>query len=195
MGGRNLRRKLAMLLAFAMPLVLLKFTTAFVTGGRLGTGSGPRSAAAQLPSDGEGPHSPMSLIEQQMKATSEQERRVAEYIAQLRQLPFGRNPLYYEPRPERAEVQPSKPIPPPAAQPPLVHDRLEARVQAIMGTREQGGTGSPMALIDGRPYRVGDLVPGGRWEITAIESGTRTVTFRHVGTGEERHRSVATPLR
>jgi hypothetical protein len=164
--------KIAVVIAFLLPLVLVK-------GGAMVTGSGPAEAQATPGNAVEPPKIPGPPLP---RAWSVEERAAADRVAFLRTQPFGRSPLAH------VAVVPVKDDPPP----PKRVEKIEppkAIVRAIL-TRSDG---NHIALIDRKRFRVGDPIGDKGWFIVEINGPDRAVSIEHQPSGETATLNVPLP--
>jgi hypothetical protein len=95
---------------------------------------------------------------------TDRQYKASEHIALLNATSFGPSPLYD--RAGRGEVQIDLAAPAPIDAPEFV-------VGAILHSRR-----GDVALINGRPYREGDIVAAAGWEVLAIDGKARSVTLQ-----------------
>ncbi len=172
MTGFLANRHVLTLTAFLVPVLFVKVVGVVLDAGGPRTAAATRDAVTPAPAIPSVSH-PATRAEHpehpdQPPAPTELEL----YLTALREESFGATPLYYEPRVRSSEptivVDPIPQVP-----------TLRVEVRAIMSARN--GT---IALIDGRPYAVGDRLSNDQWVITAINADERLVEFRHIESGE-----------
>jgi hypothetical protein len=158
------REKAATLIAFLLPLVLVK-------GSAMVTGSGP--AAAQATPGGK--IKPPKVPEvPDLPAWSFEQLAAAEHIVLLKSEPFGPSPLFHaEPPPPPVRPDNPKPDTRPEVKPP------DVTVRMIL-TRSNG---AHVALIGRRRYRVGDKLGDTGWIVAEIDGPSRSVTVEHPKSG------------
>ncbi|MHC5023987.1 MAG: hypothetical protein ACYTGG_08755 [Planctomycetota bacterium] len=169
MAIRSLRQKLLRLGVFLLPVVVVKGL------GSILAAPGPADVAAATidPVVAEIVHSAPPTP----NWSSDQLDAAARIVA-LRSEVFGSNPLFYEP--SITSVDPT-----PAQTPNLT---LDVRLQAIFSSPT-----SVTALINSRPYRVGETIKGTAWLVESIDSGARTAILRHEPSGTTRKLTVDRP--
>ncbi|MHC4775918.1 MAG: hypothetical protein ACYTBR_11745 [Planctomycetota bacterium] len=154
------REKLATLIAFLLPLLLVR-------GGAMVTGGGP--AAAQATPGGK-VKPPKLPVAPDPPAWSVDQLLAAEHIVLLKTQPFGPSPLFHvasAPPPDRPDNPPPvtrHEVPPP-----------DVTVKAIL-TRSDG---NHIALIGRKRYTVGDALGNKGWFIIKIDGPARAVVVEH----------------
>ena len=169
MPSNSGRRRLVAVIAFVVPLGLVKGTSIVMNQPLPATATAapdaPAPPAATQPGGGWTPAA----------------RAAADRARELASRPFRDPPLYF------TRVAEPEPVPEPEPEPepeiPVVIT-LDASVQMLMSTETE-----EIALIDGRPYRIGETLRTGEWIVQAINSRDRAVVFRHIASGriEVRH--------
>jgi hypothetical protein len=154
------RRRALEIALFVLPIVLVQ-----MSGMVLGTGGPTEADAAEETPDAPpaqvSVREPIVWTDEQLAAG----RRVRELAAQ----PFVGTPMHFKIKPVAApDRTPDEPK----------YNPLQVKLNGIM----KSSLGH-VALVDERAYTVGDVVAQD-WEITAISSEARSVTFRHGETGE-----------
>ena len=109
---------------------------------------------------------------------TEQQRTAADHIEFLKDQPFGPSPLHRLAAPITPDQTPV------VSQPNLPTVRVQMIMASVSGS---------VALIDGKPYRVGDSLGKTSWIMAAIDADALAVTCRHARTGETTVISVQTP--
>jgi hypothetical protein len=132
------KEKLAILIVFLLPLLMVK-------GGAIVTGSGPSEAQA-----GPRPKNPRpkNAVLPDPPAWSAEQLVAAQHIEHLKTQPFGPSPLFHVAPPPPPDQRPVRPVQPQQEVPPP-----NVRVKAIL-TRSDG---NHVALIDRKRYVVGDV--------------------------------------
>ncbi|MHC5002832.1 MAG: hypothetical protein ACYTJ0_06880 [Planctomycetota bacterium] len=167
------KRRLIGFAVFALPIALLKCT------GLIFGGAAPADAAA---STGAGANPIPGAGDDGIRETrwTPRQLELAEYVAKLRDQPFGDTPLRSPSRERRPVVEPTPPA--------QTEHPLEVTVTGMIH-----GTGGAVAWIDGKAVRVGDAVQDHRWEIVEIDVARRSVRFRHTANGQEAVRFLPSP--
>ena len=170
---RRIKRSVPTFMCFLAPLVLVKLASTIVAG------AGPLNAtASEMNPAFDDPQSSQPVAARR-DAPSAESLAAAKRAHAVRRNADVRNPFYYEP---------TGPTEPAFAEVVEEEEPLDVELQAIMAA-SRGNT----ALIDGQPYRVGDVLPDGEWEVVSITSENRSVLLRSVEDGEERRLVVKTP--
>ncbi|MHC4718498.1 MAG: hypothetical protein ACYS5V_16125 [Planctomycetota bacterium] len=154
------REKLATLIAFLLPLLLVK-AGAMVTGGGPAAAQATPGGKVKPPKVPEVPDPPAWSFEQ---------RAAAEHIVLLKTKPFGPSPLFH--------VVPAPPPDRPDNPPPVTRTEIpppDVVVRMIL-TRSNG---AHVALIGRRRYRVGDALGDKGWFIVKIDGPARAVVVEH----------------
>lgn len=157
---RDLKGLISALVVLVLPVVLVK-----VTGGLLGS-PGPSTAAGSSTAVNRSTFKPPKPREVSWTA---QQKAAADHVALLKTQPFDSTPFYY-----RQSGNPKTPAiedpfeKPPDDPPPGLN------LQVVMTTRRGN-----VALIDGKSYRVDDLIMGEEWRVIKIDGQARSVTLRH----------------
>ena len=169
MAIRNLRQKMLRLGVFLLPVIVVKGV------GHILGAPGPADVAAATidPAITEVVHSTPPTPN-----WSPDQLGAAARIEAMRTEPFGRNPLFYEP-----SVTIVDPTPVPHNDP-----VLNVRLQAIFSSPS-----SVTALINGRPYRVGQTIKGSSWRVESIDGDARTAVLVHESSGTIRKLTVDRP--
>jgi hypothetical protein len=163
------RRRFTNIGLILAPVVLVKVAASILgdgTAGAVSAATEPETIALLAPGD--------------VAPGSAAEIAAARRVRELALLPMGPSPLYYEPR--RVAPAPAPAPSPPAASGP------EIIVSMVMASK----SGS-IALINGRPCRVGDAIEGGAWTIIAIDVADRKVELANAHTGERQVARVPMP--
>ena len=171
MVTRKTKQSLIATVTFAiLPLLVI-----FKSAGTL-FGSGPEIAQASyetlsfiVPDVAE--NDELSLTDQQMQAV--------EHIAILQSEQFGPSPLH---RGVKTIIGDKNQLPPPTLL------SLQITVQMIMSS-SAGNT----ALIDGKPYKVGQKLIDSAWIVSEIDGEARSVTVENKQTGQSMVFVVQTP--
>ena len=171
MVTRKTKQSLIATVTFAiLPLLVI-----FKSAGTL-FGSGPEIAQASyetlpfiVPDVAE--NDELSLTDQQMQAV--------EHIAILQSEQFGPSPLH---RGVKTIISDKNQFPPPTLL------SLQITVQMIMSS-SAGNT----ALIDGKPYKVGQKLKDSAWTVSEIDGEARSVTVENKQTGQSMVFVVQTP--
>ncbi|HWB19881.1 MAG TPA: hypothetical protein VG711_06245 [Phycisphaerales bacterium] len=155
------------------PLVIVKLASVM-----LGV-SGPSAAKAAL-----NPENDNTVTTAALKTNSsvptEKERQAAQRVADLRELPFGPSPLYYPPG--QAAAQPKEAVPPLPDISPTFH------VNAIFVTST-----TIIAIIDTKPYKLGDRLANTGWVISDIDNDKRVVSIYDPKSGRVVTQNVDAP--
>ncbi len=161
------RRRLAAGGMFILPLFLVKATSVMLGG------AGPVETQAATTED-----APIGTTQVIAGPKSNEEAQIlaAEHITSLENQPFGVSPMYYEThgQVESTEIEHPEEDPPP-----------QFKIRGILSA-SAGNT----ALIDGKPYRVGDELADSGWRITEIDGVARSVTIKDSKTGRTETRTV-----
>ena len=166
---REIKHSLTGTAAFAiLPLLLLLKTTIALFGGPSSVQATIQPALMIDPSGAGAPQ----------KRWTEQQRIAADHIEFLKDQPFGPSPLHRLAAPITPDQTPV------VSQPNLPTVRVQMIMASVSGS---------VALIDGKPYRVGDSLGKTSWIIAAIDADALAVTCRHARTGETTVISVQTP--
>lgn len=110
---------------------------------------------------------------------TDQQKHAVDYIAILQSKQFGPSPLH---RGAKTIIGDNNPFPPPAL------PSLQITVQMIMSS-SAGNT----ALIDGKPYKVGQKLKDSAWIVSEIDGEARSVTVENKQTGQSMVFVVQTP--
>lgn len=161
MVSDGMKRRVIGLGVFVLPLVLVKLAGALLVGGP-GEVVGDPIPVPPAPTPTQPPTPDWSWSADQLAA--------AERIAALRSSPFDETPFYYRQRaPDPGVGVVENPVP----------DLLgDVELQMIL-TSETGGR----ALINGRVYRVGDIIDRIAWIVKEIDGITYSVVLEHPETG------------
>ena len=108
----------------------------------------------------------------------EKQLAAASHIEQLAQRPYGAIPLFYE-KARRAPANVVTDEPDPDTDVPAV------MLQAILTT-----SSNAIAWIDGKAYRIGDLLANSTWRVISIDEDQRSVVIREQSTNREHTLSV-----
>ncbi|MBU6413023.1 MAG: hypothetical protein KGS45_06080 [Planctomycetes bacterium] len=105
-------------------------------------------------------------------------------IEALRSSPYGKTPVWVPVQADPSQTDlPINSVPEPtqpdAKRKSAVADLKTVEVTSILTGRQ------PLAVIAGKPRKVGDEIPGG-WRITGIDPSTGTVDVQHGEVGSER---------
>jgi hypothetical protein len=178
MTSRRHTQVLAALGCFLAPIVVVRAAVMLLDrpGPVAAMGAATENLAADPP-----PQAPMAT------AWTNASRAAARHAAEIAQRPSAEPPLYYavtESEFEADSFPENEPEPQPQPQPPLAVV-LDASVQMIMTSDTE-----EIALVDGRPYRVGEVIRTGDWIVQEINSRDRAVVFRHAATGRIEIRRV-----
>lgn len=164
MPSPEMRKNLASITIFTLPVIVVKLAT-MVLGG-------PASTSAQDPGlelvAGDGTPVPTNKV----AAWSEDQLAAARYIDALRSQPFGATPLLHD-------TQEPELVPDPEIIPVEPVSDVKFVLQAVM-SGERGDT----ALINGRPYRKGDQIRGTRWSVISIDSSNHIATLKEAKSGQ-----------
>ncbi len=161
---RDLKGFISSLVVFILPVVLVK------VGGSMFGSAGPSMAAGSSSAVKPRPFKPPSAA--RAVSWTAQQKAAADHVALLKTEPFGSTPFYY-----RKSVNSKTPdIEDPGERPPD-DAPPDLNVQVVMTTRRGN-----VALIDGKRYRVGDLIKGDDWRVIKIDGHDRSVTLRHENT-------------
>jgi hypothetical protein len=167
------KEKLAVIIVFLLPLVLVK-------GGAALLGGGPGEVKA---SNNRNVKPPPLPVAPDPPTWSDEQRAAAEHVLFLRTQPFGPSPLLHVVPPPRP-VRPDNPTPVtrPDIPPP------DVAVKAIL-TRSDG---NHIALIGRKRYKVGDAIEDRGWFIIEIDGPARSVIIEH--RPSERTATLTVPL-
>jgi hypothetical protein len=179
MATPEMKRKLWSLAAFIVPLVAVKAASVVLVDG------GPQQADANVPEAAKATanpgHKPVKFTEQQLAAQR--------HIASMHGKNFESNPLLY------VGLEPEKPptpvieVPVVVIEPPKIEPPPAFQLQLVMS-----GVRGDTALIDGRPYRVGDRVRDTDWKVQTIEVAKRSASLAHISDGRTITIEVDLPL-
>lgn len=169
-------RKTKQTLVAAVTFTILPLLVIIKSAGTL-FGSGPDIAQASydtlrfIVTDAAGNDGEISLTDQQKQAV--------DHIAILQSQQFGPSPLH---RGAKTIIDDKNQIPPPKL------PSLQITVQMIMSS----STGNT-ALINGKPYNVGQSLQDSAWSVSEIDGDARSVTIENKQTGESLVFVVQTP--
>ncbi len=160
MASDQMRRRVIGVGVFALPLVLVK-----VAGALLG-GWGPEDAKGGVIIPMPPTHRTALPVPTPDWSWSDQQLAAAEYVAALRSRSFEDAPFYYRKRaPDPGGGVIEVPVP----------DLLpDVEVQMILSAPSGN-----RALINGRPYGVGDLIDGIGWTVAEIDGMKYSVVLQH----------------
>ncbi len=161
MVSDGMKRRMIGLGVFALPLVLVK-----VAGVLLG-GVPEDAGAGLIPPPPT--HRTAPLVPTPDWSWSEEQLSAAEYVTAMRSRSFEDTPFYYRTR---------APDPGGVIEVPVPDLLPDVELQMIL-TSETGGR----ALINGRVYRVGDMIDGIGWIVKEIDGITYSVVLEHPETG------------
>ena len=159
MASRELKRRMWTLGIFVTPVLVVQATAVF-----LGRGD---PAGAQASTTADTSVSPTASAAS-IKWTPAQ-IAAAQYIHDLKTKPFAETPFLYEleENPPPVEPEPEVVIEVPTTQLPTFS------LQAVMATETD-----KQALINGRPYRQGQIVRGTSWTVLSIDVESRQVIMK-----------------
>ncbi len=157
---RDLKGFISSLVVFILPVVLVK------VGGSLFGSPGPSTAVGSSNAANPRPFKPPSG---RAVSWTAQQKAAADHVALLKTEPFGSTPFYY--RQSGNSTTPT--IEDPGEKPP--DDTPPGLNLQVVLTSRRGN----VALIDGRQYRVGDLIKGDQWRVIKIDGQARSVTLKH----------------
>ncbi len=174
MASEQMQRRVIGVGVFALPLVLVQVAGVLLGGGGPEDAKGgviipmPPTQWTALPV----PTPDWSWSDQQVAA--------AEYVAALRSRSFGDAPFYYRKKaPDPGEGVIEVPVP----------DLLpDVEVQMILSAPSGN-----RALINGRPYGVGDLIDGIGWIVIEIDGKSYSVVLEHPETKRRTTITVRVP--
>lgn len=167
MPSPEMRKNLAAIGALVLPVVVVKLTTLML---------GHSALSAQATMKAAHPVAEVSAPAMQQGQNSERQRNAAKHVQSLKSQPFGPAPLLFAPAaaaPVSADPTTPSVVVTPSESP---NDDVDPVPQFIVNAVMSSTTGQ-RALINGRPYRVGEQVRGTTWTVTAIESAKRSVTL------------------
>lgn len=173
----EIMRKFTGVALFAAPVVLVKITAMMLNV------SGPQTSAAFELETG------MNFVLEHQEppaALTVKQQTLLQLMEEARARPFNASPLLHH---EEIEIEslpesldPEDPENPEA-------ETFEVMISAILSS----GHGA-VALIDGKPRRVGDTIREEQWRISAIDIDERSVTFVNAADGRvEVRRVLAAP--
>jgi hypothetical protein len=167
MSAPDTKRKLIVAALFAFPIGMVKLTSMYLLQ------SGPVAAQAATV---EAATDPVAKTAAPLKPPVWTSKQIAagKHIAKLRSERFADSPLFYEVH-ETPHTTATTSDPEPSAEIPDAPPPPRFVLQMIMSSSSER-----TALIDGKPYRVGDDVRSSGWVITSIERDTRSVTLKDV---------------
>jgi hypothetical protein len=165
MNSPDSRKRMLSLGALVLPVIAVKLVTT-ILGHSAATSAqaSPRPAAFEAATAG---------ANAGRVALTSRQQAAAAYVRQTREQTFGRAPFLFEPKPPDSTSSTS------TTTTPLVQDTQPDRplpsftLGAVMAS-ENG----QRALINGRPYLVGDQIKDTQWTILAIDIGARSVTLK-----------------
>ena len=160
MASDQMRRRVIGVGVFALPLVLVQ-----VAGVLLG-GGGPEDAKGGVIIPMPPTHQTAPPVPTPDWSWSDQQLAAAKYVTALRSRSFGDAPFYYrKPAPDPGVGVIEVPVP----------DLLpDVEVQMILSAPSGN-----RALINGRPYGVGDLIDGIGWIVMEIDGMKYSVVLEH----------------
>ncbi|MEM7229576.1 MAG: hypothetical protein AAF432_12265 [Planctomycetota bacterium] len=165
---RKRRSQIGSLMTFLAPVLGLKMVAVVIGGPQLSHGA----AESTLEPPVIGPPPPATVITNDLQSAID--RIVGLDVATLDGSPMLKN----APRDDTVEVTIED----------VVEDAdIEIALQAVMGNAKTG-----MALISGRPYRVGENIAKSSWRVDAIDHVARSIVIVNGDTGERRTLSVKT---
>ncbi len=144
------------LVVFILPVALVK------VGGSLLGSPGRGTAVESLDAVKPRPFKPPGP---QAVSWTAQQKAAADHVAILKTQPFSSTPFYY--RHEEPGEKPPDDTPPDDTPP-------ELYLQVVLTSRRGN-----VALIDSKPYRVGDLIKREEWRVIKIDGHDRSVTLKH----------------
>ena len=174
MASDQVRRRVIGLGVFVLPMVLVKVAGALL-------GGGPEDADARsIPPPPT--HRTAPPVPPPDWSWSDQQVAAAEYVAALRSRSFGDAPFYYRKKaPDPGDGVIEVPVP----------DLLpDVEVQMILSAPSGN-----RALINGRPYGVGDLIDGIGWFVQEIDGMKYSVVLEHPETKRRTTIKVKVPGR
>jgi hypothetical protein len=177
MAAPELKRKLWSATAFIVPLLAVKAASVVLVD------SGPQTAEATVSN----PVTVASAARRNTKLT-DQQVAVQRHVQVLSGKPIESDPMLYQ------GLEPEKPVEPEIKVPVIVETpKIEPpptfELQLVMS-----GVRGDTALIDGRPYRVGDRIRDTDWKVQSIEVGYRSASLLNVNDGRTLIISVDLPL-
>jgi hypothetical protein len=169
-----LKRRIGDVAAFLIPLALVK-----VAAVAIGKGVPPGARGAVVAS---APIEPIELDFSTSSASLTPEQiAAAQHLDALAVEPFGAAPFYYRIRPQN-----DSPIIVDPGDNPDVDAHPSITVQMIMA-----GRGGGSALINGKPYKVGDVVDRmGGWRLVEVDGESYSVVLEDPRSGQRRHVKV-----
>lgn len=167
MPSRETIRRLTSMGMFILPIVVVKMSAWMLDG--TSPQSANASATQATPVNADAAAAPASV------KWSVQQLAAAKHGQWLKQQPFSHSPLLYEEEHGTTPQIDPTPLPDPISEDRPVHIVL----QAVMSS-ERGRT----AVINGRPYREGDVVHGSGAILVTVDCANRSATLRTARTGE-----------
>lgn len=167
MPSPETRKRATAIAALMLPVVAVKLTTVLMGQSPMQTAVAASSAAAVVASANAPGQKPGQCTPRQ--------RAAMQYVDSLRSQPFGPAPILFAVAPEQqVTTSTSTTITPDVITPigdltSVPKFSLNAVMSADSGRR---------AVINGRPYREGDMIHGTTWIIATIDCGKRSVTVR-----------------
>lgn len=162
---------------FLLPLLLVKGTAIMVAEPAQAVAASTAIVAGSTGVDSVSEYKPEWTLQQLV---------AADYLDELRELPFGPSPLLHI-----VERQPT-PNPGPNTDPTVNENPIlpppDVTVQMILKSRRGN-----VALINHRRYRVGDAIGSEGWVVQNIDPSTRSVLVMLPGTGRTATLSVPLP--
>lgn len=181
MATAELKRKLLAIGAVVFPLIAVKAASVMLTG------PGPQYVQAETPES-----QPTNSAAKPV-ATTWSERQIAAQhrIAAIEAELSDVNPLLYVGlQPDEPEKPPEPPPPEiPKIEPPKIEPPPDFQLHVVMS-----GARGDTALIDGRPYRVGDHVRDTEWKVHSIHVAGRATTLVNAQDGRTITIMVDLPL-
>lgn len=166
MPSPDTRKKVLSFGALVLPVVIVKLAATV-----LGQSGAATASAAPRPTTTDAAVSATTPAATKLTA---RQLAAAEYVQSMRQRTFGRAPLLFEPRPPSNEPNTSStpevtPVVDSHPNEPLPMFTLNAVMSSSSGQR---------ALINGRPYRVGDTIKETAWTVLSIDVAGRSATLQ-----------------
>ena len=173
MASDQVQRRAIGLGVFILPIVLVK-----VAGALLGGGPDDAKGGVIIPR----PPTPRTAppVPAPDWSWSDQQLAAAEYVAAMRSRSFEDTPFYYKKQaPDTGVGVIANPVP-----------DLQPDVEVQMILSSPAGS---RALINGRPYSVGDLIDGIGWIVREIDGKKYSVVLEHPETGRRTTIKVKMP--
>lgn len=173
MASPETRRRLSSLGLFVLPLVAVKLASVVMGGpSPSGAAASPAQPAEQNATAG----AAGVTMTPPVQWTAAQ-RAAADHVRYLTSTTFGPSPMLYAATPKPPEVQEPDPV---LAEQPKPAEIPAFELQAIMNSAS-----GDKAVINGRPYLVGQSVEKAGWTVRSIDVGSRSVVLVENGGARE----------